>query len=217
MELWKDWGYQWDFTWCGVGSRDNITPEIRSHMVWIGESLALMGGVLCTGDAPGSDTHFWEGYNFGRQPGMPPAQVYYTQKKNQRGSVHNAREGLHELERYPETQHIAQDIAFDARGSFEGLFPSGIALHTRNAFQVLGEDLKSPRRFTVFFAKPVGKQGLVAGGTNTSVQISRRYKIPTINLWLEDQRDGFAKWITDQLTQKGIPIPERRIYDGQTT
>lgn len=215
MELWKDWGYEWDFTWAGVGTRDDITPEIHSLMVWIGESLAVMGGVLCTGDAPGSDTFFWEGYKLGRKQGMPPAQIYYTRKKNQRDSVHSPKEGFHELESYPGTMHIAQDIAFDARGSFEGLFPSGIALHTRNAFQVLGEDLKSPRRFTVFFAKPVGKKGLVKGGTNTAVQISRKNKIPTINLWEPEQVEGFTNWITQQLNDKGIPVPARRTVSDQ--
>lgn len=218
MELWEHWGFTWAFTWCGVGSRDDITPEIQAQMEWIGHCLALIGGVLATGDAPGSDTHFWTGYKRGRAESsytLPPAQIYYTRLKNQRNSTHNPREGYHELEMYPEVQHIAQDIAYEARGSFEGLFPSGIGLHTRNALQVLSEDLNHPRNFIVFFAKPVGKKGNVKGGTNTAVQIARKNKIQAVNLWIEEQRNKFIEWVKRQLTIRNLPIPPLGATDGQ--
>lgn len=206
MEIWKDWGFEWEFVWCGVGSRE--TPkEIIPEMVWIGHCLALLGGVLATGDATGSDTHFFDGYNLGRLPKMPPAQVYYTRKKNQRNLEHSPQMGQHEFEMYPEVGHIAQDMAYEARGSFEGLFPSGIALHSRNALQVLSETLDNPRRFTVYYAKPVGKRGAVAGGTNTAVKISRKNKIPTVNLYVEEQRTKFIEWVTKQLTDRNITVP----------
>lgn len=208
MERWKDWGFEWEFTWCGVGSRHDIDAEMEKLMVWIGHCLALMGGVLCTGDAEGSDTHFFVGYNRGRQSKMPPAQIYYTKKKNQRNLPHDPVLGQHEFEQYYEFVSLAQEIAYEARGSFEGLFPSGIALHSRNAMQVLSETLDNPRKFTIYFAKPVGKKGLVRGGTNTAVQISRKNKIPTVNLWVEEQRLKFIDWVKRQLTQRNIPIPE---------
>lgn len=206
-ELWKDWGFEWSFTWCGVGSRE-VAPEIVPLMEWIGHCMALLEGVLCTGDALGADTHFFVGYNRGRKAKMPPAQIYYTRKKNQRGLEHDPVLGQHEFERYPDTVHLAQDAAYEARGSFEGLFPSGVALHSRNAFQVLSETMDMPRRMTIYYAKPVGKKGNVKGGTNTAVQISRKNKIPTINLWVEKQREDIISWITRQLNERNIPIPD---------
>lgn len=206
MELWTIWEYEWEFTWCGVGSRE-VTPEVEAVQIWTGHCMALLGGVLCTGDAIGSDHNFFVGYNRGRLPKMPPAQIYYTRKKNQRNLPHDPRMGQHEFEMYPEVCHIAQDMAYEARGSFEGLFPSGIALHSRNALQVMSETLDNPRRMTVYYAKPVGKQGKVSGGTNTAIQISRKNKIPTVNLYVEEQRNKFIEWLTKQLIARNIEVP----------
>lgn len=206
MELWTIWGYEWEFTWCGVGSRE-VEPDIAEVQVWVGHCMALLGGVLCTGDATGSDYNFFVGYNRGRKPKMPPAQIYYTRKKNQRNMPHDPQMGQHEFEMYPEVCHIAQDMAYEARGSFEGLFPSGIALHSRNALQVMSETLDNPRRMTIYCAKPVGKKGNVSGGTNTAVQISRKNKIPTVNLYVEEQRLKIIAWLTKELTERNIAVP----------
>jgi hypothetical protein len=222
MELWTDYGYTWSFTWCGVGSRDFApeTPNIENTVIWIGHCLALIGGVLCTGDAIGSDAAFKVGYDIGRKESpynLPPAQVYYTRLKNQRGLTQNAREGQHELESYPDSKLIAQEIAYEARGSFEGLFPSGIALHTRNAFQVLSETLQNPRKFTVLYAKPVGKKLNVKGGTNTANKISLKNKIPVVNLWVDVERDNFIDWLTRQLVNRNIPVPPLRSNSHAST
>lgn len=210
MDFWLNQGWEWRFTWCGVGTRPDGLPEGHAQLqVWVGHCLALLGGVLCTGDAPGSDTNFYVGYKLGRGAKMPPAQIYYTNLKNQRNSTHSPINGYHELEMYPETRHIAQDMAYEARGSFNGLWDSGIALHTRNAFQVLSEDLQHPRLFTVFTAEPANKAGTKCkGGTNTAFQISRKNKIPAVNLWVEEERTKLIQWIKRQLVLNQIPEPE---------
>jgi len=205
MELWKNMGWEWRFTWCGVGSRD-VEPDLIPVLEWVGHCLALLGGVLCTGDAEGSDLFFYTGYTRGRGPNMPPAQVYYTRLKNQRKLSHEPFQGCHEAECY-DTYEEAKALAFRARGSFEGLFPSGIGLHTRNAFQVLSETLDNPRWVTVFYAKPVGKKGNVSGGTNTAVQISIMHGVKKVNLYVPEERERFIAWITEQLTKQNIDIP----------
>lgn len=171
--------------------------------------MAMLGGVLCTGDAPGSDTVFWEGYELGKGPLMPPAQIYYTKLKNMRNLTMNHLKGHHEAEWYG-TYDEAQAMAFKARGTWNGLFPSGIALHTRNAFQVLSEDLDKPRWITIFWAVPATKKlptKTWKGGTNTAVQLSIMNNIPIVNLYVEEQRNKCIEWIKAQMTKEGLEIP----------
>lgn len=54
------------------------------------------------------------------------------------------------------------------------------SLHTRNVFQVLGKDLKSPSEFLVCYAT-VDKQGVPKGGTRTAWMIAQKYDIPCFN------------------------------------
>ncbi len=208
MELWKSMGWEWKFTWCGVGTRD-VAPEHQPILIWVGECMTLLGGVLCTGDAIGSDELFYRGV-LKATPQLtkaPPPQIYYTRLKNQRNLQHNPLVGHHEAEQY-DTFEEAQAIAFRARGSFEGLFPSGIGLHTRNAFQVLGETLQDPRWITVFYAQPANKKGTRwHGGTNTAVQISIQNGIKIVNLYVEEDRNKFIDWLKGQLTKQGLEIP----------
>lgn len=201
MKRYLELGYTFKFVWTGVGSRE-VPEEKKVLQEWVGEQLGLLGGVLSTGDAPGSDENFYIGYqravaNKSRFY-LPPAQIYYTSLKNQRNSTHNPIEGYHCLENYPETIGQAEAAAFRARGSFNGLFKSGIALHSRNAFQVLGEDMNQPRKFVIFYAEPKGKRGLVNGGTNTTVQIAKYENVKSINLFLEEDEARLREWIAKQ-------------------
>lgn len=205
MELWQSMGLRWKFIWCGVGSRE-VPDEIVKLQIWVGHCMALLGGVLSTGDAPGSDSNFTIGYERGKSEDMPPAQIYYTCLKNQKGLSHDPVKGYHEAEQYPTHEH-SKAIAFKARGSFEGLFASGIGLHSRNPMQVLSHTLEHPVWMIVFYARPVGKKGRVDGGTNTAVQVAVMYDVKKVNLYVEEQRDKFIAWLTDQLNKKGIPVP----------
>ena len=210
MELWQSMGWLWKFVWCGVGSRD-VPDDIARLQIWVGHCLALLGGVLSTGDAPGSDSNFTIGYEQGKSNDMPPAQIYYTRLKNQKGLSHDPVKGHHEAEQYPTHEH-SKAIAFKARGSFEGLFASGIGLHSRNPMQVLSHTLEHPVWLIVFYAKPVGKKGLVVkGGTNTTYQISMMNHIRCVNLYNDEQRVKFIKWLKRQLTKRGIAMPPLEI------
>lgn len=204
-DLWTSMGLKWHFRWCGVGSRD-VPDDMVPLLIWAGHCMALLGGVLCTGDAPGSDEYFLTGYESGKASDMPPAQVYYTALKNQRNLTHDVVKGHHEAERYP-THDAAKAMAFKARGSFEGLYPSGIGLHSRNPMQVLSETLEHPVWVVLFYAEPVGRQGKVKGGTNTAVQVAIMHDIKRVNLYVGEERDKFINWMKAQLTKREIPIP----------
>ncbi|MCY1344556.1 hypothetical protein D9M68_19330 [compost metagenome] len=204
-DLWKSMGFKWHFRWCGVGSRE-VPEEDGKFLIWAGRCMALLGGVLSTGDAIGSDFLFLSGYLAGKDVSMPPAQIYFTRLKNQRNLPHDPVIGCHEAEQY-DTHEESKAMAFRARGSFEGLFPSGIGLHSRNPMQVLSETLLDPVWVILFYARPVGKQGKVDGGTNTAVQVAIMNDIKKVNLYLEEERVKFKSWVEAQLTKRNIPIP----------
>lgn len=95
----------------------------------------------------------------------------------------------------------ASELAEQARGGWYGLRKGGIALHSRNPFQVLGDDLNSPTDFVVCWA-PLKKDGVnVTGGTGTAVRIALDRDIPVYNLIHSDVEasvreyiDGFVRY-----------------------
>jgi hypothetical protein len=79
------------------------------------------------------------------------------------------------------------------------LYEKGIKLHSRNPYQILLDNLKTPVASVIFYAQPVGKKGNVKGGTNTAIRIALDHKIPTVNLATDE---GMEK-IHNYLKRKG--------------
>lgn len=173
-----------------VGSRE--TPEpILSLMSDVGCVLCDQGYRGRSGGAGGADTAFHQGaqrserFNqIGFEIYLPDATMFDKeefgfQKPDPSRLIFNAMT-------FTDTYEEAKAIAFQARGSFDGLRSGGIKLHTRNAYQVLGQNLATPSRGLICWARPVGKQGKVHGGTNTAVQIALNEGIPVINLYRDE-------------------------------
>ena len=190
------------FVWTGVGSRV-VPTAIAEYQAMVGGMMAELGGQLRTGDAFGSDENFLDGYNkaIAELPNMPPAEVYYTRLANRRGLIHDPASGYFEAEQY-ETFEKAKVIAEVARGSFQNLKDWGIALHTRNVYQVLGPELDKRSWLCILYAEPSGKKGRVKGGTNTALQIAKRFNVPTANIYTEEARWALKRWLLDQLEKK---------------
>ena len=68
-------------------------------------------------------------------------------------------------------------------------------LHTRNVYQLLGQDLSTPSRFVICYAEPKGKEGHVKGGTATAVKLGIDNGVEIINLYHEEQRKRVEAWI----------------------
>lgn len=64
---------------------------------------------------------------------------------------------------------------------------------TRNVYQVLGLDLKTPSKALFCYAQPTkNKQGIVTGvkgGTNTAVQLVMKHNIPIYNFYVPEDID----------------------------
>lgn len=166
-----------------VGSRQ-APQEALQALRKIGYTYAEHNVAITSGDATGCDSAGLEGAMSSERFPMVGARIYlpWNGVRKEDGSRRFADNRIFFDASKFENYEQAQAIAKEARGSFEGLKRGGIALHTRNSYQVLLDDLKTPVTNVVCWAKPVGRKGAVQGGTNTAVQIALKYKIPVINL-----------------------------------
>jgi hypothetical protein len=79
---------------------------------------------------------------------------------------------------------LCPDIAMQFHPSWGYCSPAAKKLHSRNVCQVLGNDLKTPSCFVLYYAEE--KNGKVKGGTAMAVSIARHYGVPTINMFFPD-------------------------------
>jgi hypothetical protein len=161
--------------YAGIGSRE--TPkEVQKKMTEIASRLSLLGYVLYSGGADGADEAFelgashrtiflpWDGFNGKSADGND----YVVPPTN-----------LELAER------------FHPKPS--GLSRGGLALMSRNSYQVLGPDLKSPVDFVLCWTK----DGKASGGTGQAIRIAKAHNIPVFNL--KNGYDDFAKFMTMEL------------------
>lgn len=79
--------------------------------------------------------------------------------------------------------------------------PYVMELHNRNMFQVLGQDLKTPSKFTVCYTK--GRElkyedtTKKTGGTGTAINASSLYNVDVFNLSVDEHYTRLQKFIND--------------------
>lgn len=192
----------------GVGSRE--TPEdVIVLMENLGEYLCDQGYRGRSGMAPGADMAFYRGAQrsarfaeVGFDNFLPNAWMFNRPEFG--NIVPDPSANIFDATRFVDTYDQAQEIAFAARGNFEGLKRGGIELHTRNTFQVLGPTLDVPSRAVICWAIPVGKQGKFRGGTNTAIQIAKRFEVEVINLYFEADRRRMETALEEHRRKKAV-------------
>lgn len=171
----------------GVGSRD-IPHDITNLIRRLSKSLCDRGWRVRSGGADGADTAFHLGamesekyFNVGMDVYLPwdgfNGRFRDTSGKNW--------QPVSFFDNYEEAKRIASEV----HPAWERLGRGPRALHTRNVYQVLGNDLDTPSKALICWAQPVGSKGMVKGGTNTAVQLAIRYNIPVHNLFLPEARE----------------------------
>ena len=88
----------------------------------------------------------------------------------------------------------AKEIAVLHHPSWRSLSNAGKKLMTRNTFQILGLDLKSPVDFVICWAKG----GKINHGTGQAMRIARSLKIPIFNLFNEESIYKIKIHISDE-------------------
>lgn len=172
----------------GVGSRE--TPrEVMIMLTAAGYKLAEEGWTLRSGAADGADIAFEKGADAGEcdKEIYIPWNGFNGRYKGERGVY-----VLEDLKNW----RVAEAIAASVHPAWAHLKQGAKKLHTRNVYQVLGQDLDTPSRFLLCWA-PVDKNNIPKGGTRTAWVLATKQQIPCYNLALEEDFRRIEKWLED--------------------
>lgn len=98
--------------------------------------------------------------------------------------------------------HLAEELVTLVHPRADVLTDGPRKLHTRNMFQVLGTDLRSPTAAVIYCA-PETPTGKVQGGTSSAVTLARHYGIPAYNLRKTEQYVELTTILLDALNSQG--------------
>lgn len=166
----------------GIGSRN--TPErVVKQMRQLAMYLAFSGYTLRSGKAQGADQAFQKGLEIVERstPFECSAEIYIPWKSFNSDVNSKWDKVLGDMG----NEEKAEKMASESHPAWDKCSQGAKNLHTRNVYQVLGEDLKEPSEFVICYAEPT-KTG-VKGGTNMAVQIAKDNGVPVFNLWYEEE------------------------------
>lgn len=161
----------------GVGSRKIDTTQY-AMILSLARFLRKRGWYLRSGGAIGADSAWEDGW-----VGSDQKTIYLPQEGFNKRPKNDA------CYLPPTYDHIwveAEDIAQGLHQRFESLDEFARNAHTRNVYQVLGDDLRTPSDLVIACAEPNGRS--VKGGTATAFNLAKAKGIPTFNIWLLAQR-----------------------------
>ena len=161
------------YCYTGVGSR-NAPDEILARMTALASRLEDMGYTLRSGGAEGADQAFEAG-------------------------VKNA--AFKEIYLAKDATSAAEAIARDFHPNWDACSSYARALHSRNVFQVLGLDLKTPSQFVICWTR----NGLQIGGTRTAIVVAEANRIPVFNLGKKDELARLDAFIVNLPPVKSTP------------
>lgn len=169
------------FYYTGIGSRETPT-DVLMLMIKFGAYMAKRGAILRSGAAPGADTAFEQGCNQ-INPTLKeiylPWENFDNRSSKEVGVICNWPANVYEQ---------ASKMASEIHPAWTTALTKGAkALHTRNMFQVLGKDLKTPSNFVVAYAT-LDKNGIPKGGTRTAVIAAQNAGIKVHNLFKPEDR-----------------------------
>jgi hypothetical protein len=177
----------------GVGSRE--TPEeILALMRRISVALYAQGYALSSGDAEGADTAFYEGAIVSPHYHVLGARIYLAWD-GVRGRHHDPKNYFYDASKFP-TWETANSLASEIHPAWDHCKRGARAMHSRNIYQVMGHCLTDPISSLLYWARPVGKDEKVSGGTNQALQTSIKFGIKNrINLYTDEGMARATKFL----------------------
>ena len=174
-------------SYTGVGSRS--TPEdIMKMMSTLASKLEANGWILRSGAADGADTGFEKGVvnPFNKEIYLP-WDGFKGRWEEDGGGIAPGDFDLQER-----AHHIAKEI----HPAWDRCSRAAMRLHSRNCFQVLGQDLESPSEFLVCWAE-IDKHGVPKGGTRTAWVLAAQNNIPCYNLIIPEHLERISKYLKE--------------------
>lgn len=146
----------------GIGAR-KVPPDIFQNFISVGRFMAAWGHTLRSGAAEGSDSAFEMGCDSkdGTKEIYLPYRLFRKHESPLFGSTKEARM-----------------MAREFHPNWANLGWTGREFMARNAYQVMGLDLKTPTKFIICWT-PDGK---IVGGTGQALRMANYYEIPILNL-----------------------------------
>ena len=153
----------------GIGSRET-PPGVEPMIQEICTFLNKLEYTLRSGGAPGADSKFETNF-------LGEKEIYQPWK-----GFNGNKSDLFLDSMDIEIVDKARQIAKEHHPSWNNLSEPAKKLMTRNTFQVLGKDLKSPSKFVVCWTQGGG----IKGGTGQAMRISKSLNVPIFNLFNKD-------------------------------
>jgi hypothetical protein len=174
----------------GIGSR--TIPLILSNLFTnLSSYLESHNFILRSGGAGGTDLSFESGIKDKNN-----CRIYLPRK------LFNKNESQLYLGNInPKLESDARDIARSIHPNPYALRGFSLLAHTRNAFQVLGDDLNSPSDFLVCYTE----NGESKGGSRTAIELAKKNNIPVFNFGNKVDIDNFYLFMS---TKYNLDISE---------
>lgn len=162
--------------YAGIGSRSTPT-EILSLMTRLARMLERKDFILRSGHADGADKAFEEGvYDRSQMQIFLPWHTF-NNPPGYSALVDGEPRGFFNIQGMNQEKEAAE-IAEEFHPNWGACSRGARLLHTRNVFQVLGHDLKTPSKFVICWTPGASR----SGGTGQALRIADAYKIPIFDL-----------------------------------
>lgn len=168
----------------GVGSRETPDTIMKTMTVLAFELQELF--TLRSGGAPGADSAFEAGVtNWNKEIYLP-----WKGFCDNNSDLYNVCE---------DAEKIAKQFH---PGNWNTFKPAIRKLHSRNVYQVLGQDLNTPSKFllcwTSDYCESHQTRTIRTGGTGTAISIADHYGVPIINMSRKNWQDKLKQILDDE-------------------
>jgi hypothetical protein len=179
----------------GIGSRE--TPEeYLKIMIELSYYLNKKGWTLRSGGSWGADEAFQKSVTDYSNIFLPTP--YFRKNEGINGVCINdkelIREAMYIASKY--NLHENWDNLINSKGGLTSL-----QLHTRNVFQVLGADLRTPSKFVVCYTRDksctLEEINKNTGGTRTALRLACHFNVNIFNIAREDHKLRIENWINE--------------------
>lgn len=165
----------------GIGSRE--TPQhIQDTMRTVAAELGARGWLLRSGHAEGADIAFEQGAKDLSKEIYLPWPGFNGGRAGVGGAIDPAT-----LSTYAQARMYAQHF----HPAWEKCSQGARALHTRNVYQILGQNLDTPVKCVVCWTK----DGKSSGGTGQALRLAEYLEIPIFNLHDPAKLEELAEYV----------------------